>query len=98
MRGWRVKKKTRRSPARTSGSKKEEKQSPETPDFDVTSGLLEGIDSIFKRNPTYCCCGGSSCAYFCFCLIVTCGVQFLSPSLSVIPCKCDITSKYLPFF
>ena len=41
VRGWRVKKKTRRSPGRTF-DKDDDDESKSSPDSDVTSGLLEG--------------------------------------------------------
>ncbi|KAL4221052.1 ArfGAP with coiled-coil [Mactra antiquata] len=45
MKGWRVKKKTRRSPGRTTESE-ENQSSKSSPDSDVTSGLLEAVLSV----------------------------------------------------
>ena len=44
VKGWRVKKKTRRSPGRTTASEDSQTgSSKSSPDSDLTSGLLEGI-------------------------------------------------------
>lgn len=60
VKGWRVKKKTRRSPGPAS-SKQGEQLSPDSPESDVTSGLLEGINTILGNTHMYRCCHGSQC-------------------------------------
>jgi len=60
IKGWRVKKKTRRSPGpssspQKSGEKSGEKSLPDSPDSDVTSGLLEGIYTMLGDTKITTC-------------------------------------------